>query len=90
MLKHTESDHADYQSLEISCKLMKDLASKINEVKRKEETFTKLFEIQKEVESCPVSFFSSTLSLNRAGITPPFYDDCSPPWCQPTESMSPI
>ena len=94
LLRHTDSDHADYPDLEQSCQLMKDLASKINEVKRKEETFTKLFEIQKEVENCPViplplpevkhenetETFSSFLFF--------FFFFSSPPWFLLTENMS--
>jgi len=55
LIKNTEPETPEYPSLETAMHTMKDLALKVNEVKRKEETFTKLFEIQKEVQDCPVS-----------------------------------
>jgi len=60
LLKHSDVDHVDYSDLQLSCEMMKTLVLKINEAKRKEEQFTRLFQIQKEVENCPPTVVSAT------------------------------
>ncbi len=54
-MRRTEESHIDYDEITRSTELMRNLAVMVNEAKRKEEEFTKMFQIQKEVENCPVS-----------------------------------
>jgi hypothetical protein len=54
LVKHTEPTHADYRPLQEALEVLRRLSADVNEAKRKEESMTKLFQIQKEVENCPV------------------------------------
>ena len=54
LLKHTEPTHSDYRNLQDALDVIRKLSADVNEAKRKEESMTKLFQIQKEVENCSV------------------------------------
>ena len=52
--KHVSTEHPHYRLLEKAVDGMKSLANSVNEVKRKEEEMTRLFEVQKTIQECPV------------------------------------
>ena len=54
LIKHTEPTHPDLQNLQAALEVIRKLSADVNEAKRKEESMTKLFQIQKEVENCSV------------------------------------
>jgi len=54
LLKNTETTHPDYSNIVQALDMVRRLSAEVNEAKRKEESMTKLFQIQKEVENCPV------------------------------------
>ena len=54
LLKNTETTHPDYGNIVQALDMVRRLSAEVNEAKRKEESMTKLFQIQKEVENCPV------------------------------------
>ncbi len=50
-----EKDENDYSLITLALDRMKYLANSVNDMKRKEEEMTKLFDVQKTVLGCPVS-----------------------------------
>ena len=54
LVRHTEESHPDYQNLQAALVVIRKLSADVNEAKGKEESMTKRFEIQKEIENCPV------------------------------------
>ena len=65
LIKHTEPTHPDLQNLQAALEVIRKLSADVNEAKRKEESMTKLFQIQKEVENCSVRRRSVTHQLTR-------------------------
>ena len=56
LLKHTPKEHPDHNQLQFAVQTMKDVASSINEKKRKFENFNWIAEWQLNVESWQVKF----------------------------------
>ena len=52
--KHISPDHPEFPVLDRAVNGMKQLANSVNEVKRREEEMTRLFEVQKTIHDCPV------------------------------------
>ncbi len=60
-MKHTPSDHADHEPLQAAVQVMRDVASSINERKRKFENLTSLAEWQLNIDSWQVRIACSLI-----------------------------
>ena len=58
--KHTPASHPDHALLSRAVDSMRALANAVNEVKRREEAMTRLFQVQKTVAECPPTIISAT------------------------------
>ncbi|KAI8823069.1 rho guanine nucleotide exchange factor [Fimicolochytrium jonesii] len=61
--KRTDEDHPDYQDLQTAWEAMNELASSVNEKKRKEEEATGLFEAFEQTKNCPPTLIRHTRKL---------------------------
>jgi len=57
MVKNTEPTHNDYTSLVHAHESMRKFSMEVNEAKRKEESMTQMFHIQKLIAKTPVRLF---------------------------------
>ena len=60
LVKHTEPSHPDSEALSAALTNMRKLSFDVNEAKRREESMTKMFQIQKSIENCPPTIISAS------------------------------